>query len=221
MDILVIDVGGGAVKILASGETVQRRIPSGPEMTAPQMVDAVIEHARGWHYDAVSLGYPGAVRHGRPALEPNNLGGGWVGFDFEKAFARPVKVINDAALQAVGGYDGGTMLFLGLGTGLGTAMVVDHVVAQMELSQLPYKDGMTYGDFLASRGLERLGLRQWRQEVATVVPLLRAALVADYVVLGGGNVRHLDELPPSARLGSNLNAFIGGFRLWEDPRIRI
>lgn len=221
MDILVIDVGGGAVKILASGETVQRKIPSGPEMTAAQMVDAVIEHAQGWHYDAVSLGYPGAVRHGQPALEPNNLGPGWVGYDFEKAFARPVKIINDAALQAVGGYDGGTMLFLGLGTGLGTAMVVDHVVAQMELSQLPYKDGMTYGDFLASRGLERLGLRQWRQEVATVVPLLRAALVADYVVLGGGNVRQLEELPPSARLGSNLNAFIGGFRLWEDPRIRI
>jgi polyphosphate glucokinase len=220
MEILVVDIGGSQVKIRASSGENIRRAPSGSTATPQHMVDRILELSDGWHFDVISLGYPGEVRDGRPSLEPNHLGLGWVGFDFQSAFRRPVKIINDAAMQALGSYDGGRMLFLGLGTGLGSAMVVENVVQPMELSKLPYKNGFTFGDFLRQSGKERLGLPAWRQEVAEVATLLRAALVADYVMLGGGNAFLLRRLPPHTRLGNNANAFEGGFRLWRDPEIR-
>jgi polyphosphate glucokinase len=221
MEILVVDVGGSYVKIRASSGEEIRRTPSGPTATPQQMVDRILELADGWHFDVITLGYPGEVRGGRPSLEPNHLGRGWVGFDFQSAFRRPVKIINDAAMQALGSYQGGRMLFLGLGTGLGSAMVVDDVVQPMELSRLPYKNGFNFGDFLRQSGKERLGLPAWRQEVAEVAILLRAALVADYVMMGGGNAHLLRGLPPHTRLGSNADAFEGGFRLWRDPEISV
>jgi polyphosphate glucokinase len=221
MEILVVDVGGTNVKIRASfGEEI-RRAPSSPTATPQKMIDRILDLAGGWRFDVVSLGYPGEVRGGRPSLEPNHLGRGWVGFDFHSAFRCPVKIINDAAMQALGSYQGGRMLFLGLGTGLGSAMVVDNVVQPMELSKLPYKNGFTFGDFLRQSGKERLGLPAWRQEVSAVATLLRAALVADYVIVGGGNACLLRGLPPHTQLGNNANAFEGGFRLWRDPEIRI
>jgi polyphosphate glucokinase len=189
-------------------------------MTPSAMAEAARTLAGDWRYDVVSIGYPGEVRDGRPSREPNNLASGWVGFDYSKAFGRPVRVINDAAMQAIGSYESGRMLFLGLGTGLGSALVVHGTVQGLQLSQLPYKEGGTFGDFLAQRGLARLGLAAWRQEVEDVVCLLRSALVTDYVVLGGGNVRHLERLPPASRAGHNANAFEGGFRLWRDPDLR-
>jgi len=221
MRILVVDVGGTYVKMRASSGVEVRKAPSGPDLEPQPMVDLVRDLATDWEFDVLSLGYPGEVRDGRPSLEPNHLGRGWVGFDFEAAFGRPVRIVNDAAMQALGSYEGGRMLFLGLGTGLGSAMVVDNIVQPMEISQLPYKNGGTFGDSLRHSGMERLGLRAWRQEVARVVALLRAAMVADYVLLGGGNIRLLAELPPHARLGNNANAFVGGFRLWRDTTIRI
>lgn len=216
--ILVVDVGGTRVKIRVSGHEDTRKCRSGPEMTASQMVESARELAGDWHYDVVSVGFPGPVRGGKPLSEPKHLGGGWVGFDFEAAFERPVKVINDAAMQALGAYEGGSMLFLGLGTGLGSALIVEGVVQPMELAHLPYKDGMSYEEFVGIGGLERLGKAAWKQEVATVVGLLSAALGVDYVVLGGGNVKKLDTMPPGARRGSNADAFTGGFRLWEQDR---
>lgn len=213
--VLVIDVGGTHVKILATGQKEKREIASGPAMTARQMVRDVKRLANDWAYDVVSIGYPGPAAHGRPLREPYNLGGGWVGFNFDKAFGRPVKLVNDAAMQALGSYRGGRMLFLGLGTGLGSAMVVDGVLEPMELAHLPYKRGKTYEDYLGIRGLERLGKSKWRHQVAAVVEQLSRALEPDYVVLGGGNVKKLKRLPPGARLGDNDNAFRGGFRLWE------
>ncbi len=215
MNILVIDIGGTNVKILATGQSEVRKVPSGPTLTPAQMVAKVRALAKGWRYEAVAIGYPGLVLDGKPALEPKNLGPGWVGFDFAKRFRCPVKLINDAAMQALGSYEGGRMLFLGLGTGLGSTLIVDGVVAPMELAHLPYKKGKTFEDFVGLRGLERLGKKKWRQEVADVVACLKAALVADYVVLGGGNAKKLDTLPPDTRLGTNSNAFTGGFRLWE------
>ncbi len=215
MNILVIDIGGTNVKILATGQSEVRKVSSGPKLTPTQMVAKVRALAKGWSYEAVAIGYPGLVLDGKPALEPKNLGPGWVGFDFAKRFRCPVKLINDAAMQALGGYEGGRMLFLGLGTGLGSTLIVDGVVAPMELAHLPYKKGETFEDFVGLRGLERLGKKKWRQEVAEVVACLKAALVADYVVLGGGNAKKLDTLPPDSRLGTNSNAFTGGFRLWE------
>ncbi len=179
------------------------------------MVKGVKEMTADWTYDVVSLGYPGQVVHNMPAHEPVNLGKGWVGFDYEAAFGRPTKIINDAAMQALGSYDGGRMLFLGLGTGLGSAMIVDGVLEPMELGHLPYKKRLTYEDFVGQRGLKRLGKKRWRIEVAEVINTVRAALLPDYIVLGGGNVKLLKELPPDARLGDNANAFTGGFRLWE------
>ena len=221
MEILVVDVGGTHIKIRSSyGEKI-RQTSSGPAATPQQMVDSILKLADDWRFDVISLGYPGEVRGGRPSLEPNHLGLGWVDFDFQSAFRRPVKIVNDAAMQALGSYQGGRMLFLGLGTGLGSAMVIDKIVQPMELSQLPYKDGLTFGDLLRQSGMERLGRQAWRQEVAEVATLLRAALVADYVMLGGGNVHYLDGLPPHTRLGNNANAFEGGFRLWWDPEIRV
>jgi polyphosphate glucokinase len=213
--VLAIDVGGTHVKILASGQRRSRRMSSGPDLTAEQMVAGVRALARGWRYDVVSLGYPGPVLHGRPVAEPHNLGGGWVGFDFARAFGCRVKVVNDAAMQAIGSYEGGRMLFLGLGTGMGSALIVDGRVEPMELAHLPYRKGRTYEDYVGLRGLERLGKKRWRRAVEDVIERLRAALVVDYVVLGGGNARKLKSLPEGVRLGSNTNAFRGGFRLWE------
>jgi polyphosphate glucokinase len=214
MNILVIDVGGTSVKILASGQTERRKFPSGPEMTPALMVAGVKSAAQGWDYDRVSIGYPGPVVQGKPVADPVNLGPGWVGFDFESAFGLPVKLINDAAMQAVGSYDGGRMLFLGLGTGLGTAMIVNGVVEPMELGHLPYRK-RTYEDYVGERGLLRLGQKKWERRVTEVVTLLCTALQPDYVVLGGGNVKLLHELPPKCREGDNANAFKGGLRMWE------
>jgi polyphosphate glucokinase len=216
MRVLVIDVGGTHVKILATGKKEHRAVESGPTMTAEHMVVEVKQLAAGWRYDAVSIGYPGPVVHNRPLQEPRNLGAGWVGFDFRGAFGRPVKLINDAAMQALGSYKGGHMLFFGLGTGLGSAMVVDGIVEPMELGHLPYKKGRTYEDYVGLRGLKQLGKKRWRRHVGVVVRLLQAALQPDDTVIGGGNTKKLDELPPGCRLGDNANAFIGGFQLWKD-----
>jgi polyphosphate glucokinase len=213
--VLVIDVGGTHIKLLATGRTQPIKIDSGPRMTAPKMVRAVRKAVKGWDFDRVTLGYPGPVINGRPLREPHNLGGGWMGFDFAKAFGRPVKVLNDAAMQAIGSYQGGRMLFLGLGTGLGSAMIVDGVLEPMELAHLPYRKGRTYEDYLGLRGLERMGKKKWRCYVARVAKKLRDALQADYIVLGGGNSRKVKQLPPHTRLGNNENAFHGGFRVWQ------
>src|SRR5215467_11799459 len=217
MKVLVVDVGGTHVKIIASGQKEPRRFESGPTLTAKQMVREVQELAGDWKFDAVSIGYPGPVLRGRPIAEPRNLGGGWVGFSFEKAFRRPVKVVNDAAMQAMGSYKRGKMLFLGLGTGLGSALVVDGIVEPMELGHLPYKKA-TFEDYVGVRGLEKHGKKKWRRYVAEVVERLIAALEPDKVVLGGGNVKNLKELPEGCVAGDNANAFVGGFRLWEKAR---
>jgi polyphosphate glucokinase len=219
MNILVCDIGGTTVKILATGHEQPRSFPSGPTLTAAQMAARALELAGDWQFDLVSIGYPGFVVRGRPIAEPHNLAPGWVGFDFQSAFGRPVKIINDAAMQALGSYRGGKMLFLGLGTGLGSAMVVDGIVEPMELAHLPYKKA-TFEDYVGKRALDRMGKEQWRQHVADVVAMLVAALEPDDVVLGGGNVHNLDELPPGCRAGDNANAFRGGFRLWDEPANR-
>lgn len=218
--ILVIDVGGTHVKIKATGHKKEIKIDSGPKMTAAEMVRAVRKAAADWDYSAVSIGYPGPVVHGSLLHEPYNLGGGWVRFNFERAFRHPVKIVNDAAMQALGSYEGGRMLFLGLGTGLGSAMIVDGVVEPMELAHLPYKKHGTYEDYVGDRALKKFGKKKWRREVFDVVERLKAALEPDYVVLGGGNVRLLKKLPPGARLGDNQNAFRGGFRLWQSKNVR-
>jgi polyphosphate glucokinase len=216
--ILVIDVGGTNVKIRATGQKEPVKIPSGPKMTAKKMVSDVRVATKGWKYSRVSIGYPGPVVHGHPLREPHNLGGGWVGFDFKKAFRCPVRILNDAAMQALGIYRGGRMLFLGLGTGLGAAMIVDGIVEPMEVAHLPYKKDRTYEDYLGIRGLKRLGKKKWRHHVADVVEKLKTALEADYVVLGGGNSKLLKTLPPGCRLGDNSTAFTGGLRMWDDTR---
>jgi polyphosphate glucokinase len=213
--ILAVDVGGTSVKILATGQKVSRKITSGKAMTAGRMARAVKRLARDWKYDHVAIGYPGPVIHGHPISEPFNLGGGWVGFDFRKAFGRPVKVINDAAMQALGSYHGGRMLFLGLGTGLGAAMIVDNHVEPMELAHLTYRHGKTYEDYLGKSGLHKSGKKKWRRHVFKIAKMFSAALEADYVVLGGGNAKKLKNLPAGMRRGDNRNAFVGGFRLWE------
>lgn len=214
-NILVVDVGGTSVKILATGQNEHRSFSSGTKLTPGRMVKHVKKLAKDWTYDVVSLGYPGPVVHGRPISEPFNLGRGWVGFDFAAAFRCPVKVVNDAAMQALGSYQGGKMLFLGLGTGLGSAMIVDGILEPMELAHLPYKKH-TYEDYTGRAGLERCGKKKWRRDVADVVARLTAALEPDDTVLGGGNVTELEELPPHCRAGDNADAFRGGFRLWED-----
>jgi polyphosphate glucokinase len=214
MNVLVVDVGGTHVKILASGQKEPRRFESGPTLTAKQMVSEVQKLAGDWSYDVVSIGYPGPVLRGRPIAEPHNLGGGWVGFNFEKAFRRPVKVVNDAAMQALGSYKRGKMLFLGLGTGLGSTLIVDEIIEPMELSHLPFRKG-TYEDYVGVRGLMNHGKRKWRRYVADVVARLTDALEPNDVVLGGGNAQRLKKLPPGCRMGDNANAFLGGFRLWE------
>lgn len=213
--VLVIDVGGTNVKILAAGEQEPRKFPSGRLLTPRRMVREVRRLAQGWSYETVVLGYPGAVVDGRPVAEPKNLGRGWTTFDFRKAFGCPVTVINDAAMQAVGSYDGGRMLFLGLGTGLGSALITDGVLIPMELAHLRYKKGRTYEDYVGLRGLKRDGKKKWRRSVYDVMAALKNALLADYVVVGGGNAKRLKKLPPWARRGDNRHAFMGGFRLWE------
>jgi polyphosphate glucokinase len=213
--VLVVDVGGTHVKLLATGQKEARKFPSGPAMTPEAMVRVAKKTAKDWDYDVVSIGYPGPVVHGRPLREPHNLAPGWVKFDFQRAFGRPVKILNDAAMQALGSYKGGRMLFLGLGTGLGSAMIVDGLLEPMELAHLPYKNGKTYEDYVGIRGLKRLGAKKWEQHVGRVVRQLRDALIAEEVVLGGGNVKKLDRLPPGTRLGNNANAFAGGFRIWR------
>jgi len=216
--VLAIDVGGSHVKMrLSNGRTI-RQFESGPTMTAKQMVAGVHEVAGDWEYDVVSVGYPGVVMHGKIMVEPHNLGRGWVGFDFRQAFGRPTHVINDAAMQAIGSYEGGRMLFLGLGTGLGSAMIVDGVVASMELGHMPYKKEKTFEDYVGDQGRRSRGPKKWERSVADVVTQLRAALEADYVVLGGGNARKLKTMPDGARLGSNDFAFLGGFRMWRESK---
>ncbi|HTB13266.1 MAG TPA: ROK family protein [Bryobacteraceae bacterium] len=213
--VLVIDVGGTHVKVGSSDQKDIVKIESGPTMTPAIMVEAVKKAAAGWKYDAVAIGYPGPVLHGRPVAEPHNLGVGWVGYDFRKALGKPVKLVNDAAMQALGSYEGGRMLFLGLGTGLGSALIVDGDLEPMELAHLPYKKGRTYEDYVGLRGLERLGRKRWERHVFDVVEKLKAALGAEYVVLGGGNAKLLKDLPPGARLGENSNALKGGIRLFQ------
>ena len=214
MNVLVVDVGGTHVKVLATGQHEPMKFLSGPTLTAEQMVAGVRKFARGWQYDVVSIGYPGPVLRDHPVAEPHNLGAGWVGFDFEKAFGRPVRLVNDAAMQALGSYKRGKMLFLGLGTGLGSTLVVNHIVEPMELGHLPYKKG-TYEDYVGERALEKQGKKWWQRHVADVVGRLINALEPDDVVLGGGNVKQLNGLPPGCRAGDNANAFLGGFRLWN------
>jgi polyphosphate glucokinase len=213
LNVLVIDIGGTHVKVLANGQSERREFPSGPTMTPKRMISGVKKLTADWEYDVVSMGYPGPVLRNRPVTDPPNLGTGWLGFDFEKAFGRLVKIVNDAAMQALGSYKGGKMLFLGLGTGLGSAIVVDGIVEPMELGHLPYKKA-TYEDYIGIRGLEKWGKKQWRRHVEDVVARLIAALEPDDVVLGGGNVKKLKELPSGCRAGDNANAFLGGFRLW-------
>ena len=217
--VLAIDIGGSHVKTRVFGRREVRQFESGPDLTPRRMVARVHELTGDWTYDAVSIGYPGVVLHGKIVAEPYNLGRGWVGFDFRKAFGRPTRVMNDAAMQAVGSYEGGRMLFLGLGTGLGSAMIVDGVVAPMELAHLPYKNGRTYEDYVGERGRKRLGGKKWRRTVNEVVIQLCTLLEADYVVIGGGNARKLKRLPKNARLGSNDFAFLGGFRVWRHTAV--
>ncbi len=220
MKILAVDVGGSHVKILATGQKQKREIISGPGMTALQMVSRVKKLAKGWAYDAVSVGFPGPVLHNGPVAEPHNLGPGWMGFDFASAFGLPVKIINDAAMQALGSYEGGKMLFLGLGTGLGSAMIVDGIIEPMELGHLPYKKA-TYEDYVGNSGLDRLGKKRWRRLVKDVIDRFAAALEPDDIVIGGGNVLHLKKLPNGCRATNNAHAFIGGFRMWDNPPVRL
>jgi len=215
MKILVIDIGGTSIKLMATGRRVPVKIPSGPAMTPQKMVALVRAAVAGWDYAVISIGYPGPVKNGTPVTDPKNLGRGWVRFNFQQAFGCPVKVINDAAMQALGGYKGGRMLFLGLGTGLGTTLIIEGVVAPMELAHLPYKHGRTYEEYLGKAGLERSGKRRWRLHVADVTMRFRSALEADDVVIGGGNAKLLRALPDGVRLGNNGHAFLGGYRLWR------
>jgi polyphosphate glucokinase len=212
--VLAVDIGGSHVKLLTSDETQPRRFDSGPSMTPREMVDGVRAVGEGWSWDVVTVGVPTPVQGGRVIADPINLGDGWVGFDYEGAFEKPTKVVNDAAMQAVGSYEGGRMLFLGLGTGLGSALIVDGIVEPLELGHLPYRKS-TFEDYVSERARERRGTKKWKRAVFDVVGRLDAAVEPDYVVIGGGDVEHLEELPQNARRGSNENAFTGGFRLWE------
>jgi polyphosphate glucokinase len=213
--VLAVDVGGSHVKVLLNGLDERRRFTSGPEMTAEQMVEGVLDITKDWEYEDVSVGVPGPVKDNRVLREPVNLGPGWVDFDLVHAFGKPTKVVNDAAMQALGSYEGGRMLFLGLGTGLGTTMILDGVIAPMELGHLPFRKA-TFEDYVGERGLEKYGPKRWRKAVFETIGHLTSAVEPDYVVLGGGNARELDELPPNCRLGRNEDAFLGGFRLWVD-----
>jgi polyphosphate glucokinase len=216
MTVLAIDVGGTNVKVLAEGKRVPIKIPSGPTMTPDVMVTSVLKATQDWKYDRIAMGYPAPVIHNKPVLEPHNLGPGWVGFEYQTAFGKPLRMINDAAMQALGSYRGGRMLFLGIGTGLGSALVIEGIVQPLELAHLPYRKKLTYEDYVGRRGLERLGKRRWRERVLDVIDRLAAALIVDYVVLGGGNAKLLKTLPKGVELGANDNAFLGGFKLWQE-----
>jgi polyphosphate glucokinase len=218
MRTLVIDVGGTHVKFAVTGEAGSRQLPSGPCMSAMAMASQVLQATRDWQYEVISIGYPGPVRHGHPTREPWNLAGGWVGFDYERHFGRPVRMINDAAMQALGSYADGRMLFLGLGTGLGTTLIIDGTVVPLELGHLPYRGGRSYEGCLGARGLKRLGPKKWSRAVCDVVERFRAALQPDYIVIGGGNAARLKRIPEGARIGENNDAFRGGFRLWDAPQ---
>lgn len=214
MKVLAVDIGGTHVKILATGQSERREFASGPKLTASAMLAGVKKLAAGWQYDVVAMGYPGPVLHDHPVAEPHNLAPGWVGFDYQAGFGCPVRIVNDAAMQALGSYQGGKMLFLGLGTGVGSTLIIDGEVAALELGHLPYRKG-TYEDYVGARGLERMGKKKWRKCVGDVVTRLVAALEPDDVVLGGGNARLLKKLPAGCRAGDNANAFVGAFRLWQ------
>jgi len=219
MRVLVIDIGGTHVKVASTEMRVPVKIPSGPTMTAQQMATDVLAATQGWTYDCISIGYPGPVNHDRPLAEPHNLAAGWIDFHYQKVFGKPIRFINDAAMQALGGYKGGRMLFLGTGTGLGSAMIFDGVVIPLELAHLPYKKGRTYEDYIGLAGLERQGKKRWRKSVLDIISLLQAAFVCDTVLLGGGNAKLMDNLPRHVILGANTNAIDGGIKLWESPSI--
>jgi polyphosphate glucokinase len=216
MKILVIDVGGTNIKVASSDMRVPVKIPSGPTMTAEQMTKDVLVTTKGWDFDCISIGYPGPVVHDRPLAEPHNLAPGWIDFPYQKAFGKPLRFINDAAMQALGGYQGGRMLFLGIGTGLGSAMIFDGVVIPLELAHLPYKKGRTYEEYIGLAGLERRGQERWRKSVLDIIKRLQAAMVCDTVLLGGGNAKLMKDLPSHVILGSNSNAIDGGSKLWQD-----
>jgi len=215
--ILVVDVGGNNVKLLVTGQKVPRKVPSGPDLTPARMVAGIKKAIPDWKWDVVTIGYPGVVKDGRPALEPKNLGEGWLRYNYRRALGKPVRIINDAAMQALGSYEGGRMLFLGLGTGLGAALVLEGLVQPLEIAHLKYDDGKTYEEHVGKKAQDRLGKKRWRKEVDQIVMDLYAAFQVDEVVIGGGNSKQLKEIPDIARLGSNSNAFAGGFRLWTDP----
>ncbi len=217
MKVLVIDVGGTHIKIASTDNPVPVKVVSGPSMTPKQMVADVLAATLDWEYDSISIGYPGPVALDRPIAEPHNLGSGWVGFPYDTALPKPIRFINDAAMQALGGYSGGKMLFIGIGTGLGTALIVDDVIVPLELAHLPYKKGKTYEEYIGLVGLEKQGKKLWRESVLDVVAILRAAFVVDYVVLGGGNAKLMKQLPEGVRLGANSNAIMGGIALWSRP----
>ena len=212
---LAIDIGGTRVKIRVPSDPTKRHFDSGPKLTPRQMVDGVRKLAADWSFDSVSIGLPAPIRNDRPEKEPANLGQGWLDFDYDTDFGVPVKLINDAAMQAVGSYNGGRMLFLGLGTGLGSCLIVNHDIMPMELAHLPFRKGRTFEDFVGIRGLESLGKKRWRRHVARICDMLYAALLPDEIVIGGGNMAHLKAMPEHCRAGSNANAFEGGFRLWQ------
>ena len=217
MKVLIIDIGGTHVKVASSDKRVPIKIVSGPTMAAAQMAQQVLAATEGWKYDCVSIGYPGPVVHDRPLAEPHNLAPGWIDFPYQKTFGKPIRFINDAAMQALGGYAGGRMLFLGVGTGLGSAMVFDGIVIPLELAHLPYKKGRTYEEYIGVAGLELRGKKRWRKSVLDIIARLQAAFICDYVLLGGGNAKFMTNLPPHVILGANINAVEGGIRLWQDP----
>jgi polyphosphate glucokinase len=216
MNILVIDIGGTNIKVASSDKSVPVKIPSGPTMTAEQMTKDVLVATEGWVYDCISIGYPGPVTHDRPLAEPHNLAAGWIDFPYQKAFGKPIRFINDAAMQALGGYKGGRMLFLGTGTGLGSAMIFDGIVIPLELAHLPYKKSRTYEEYIGLAGLERRGVERWRRSVLDIIERLQAALICDSVLLGGGNAKLMKDLPSHVILGANSNAIDGGIKLWQD-----
>jgi polyphosphate glucokinase len=219
MNVLVIDVGGTHVKVASTDMRVPVKIPSGPTMTAQQMATDVLAATEGWSYDCVSIGYPGPVAHDHPLAEPHNLAAGWIDFPYKKVFGKPIRFINDAAMQALGGYKGGRMLFLGTGTGLGSAMIFDGVVIPLELAHLPYKKGLTYEDYVGLAGLQRLGKKRWRKFVLDIITRLQAAFICDTVLLGGGNAKLMKNLPSHVMLGANTNAIDGGIKLWQNASI--
>jgi polyphosphate glucokinase len=219
-NVLVVDIGGTHVKVASTTQREPLKIPSGPTMTATQMAEQVRLGTRGWKYDCVSIGYPGPVLHDRPLAEPHNLAPGWIDFPYQKAFGKPIRFINDAAMQALGGYRGGKMLFIGIGTGMGSAMVFEGVVVPLELAHLPYRKGKTYEEYVGKAGLEHRGKKRWQMSVLDVIERLRAAMVCEYVLLGGGNAKLMKGLPAHVVLGANSNAIDGGIRLWQSASER-